>query len=127
VLKIFAVVSAEGVPIKGGEDSPNFPDAARSFKTVCGKFSIVESEENFEEVVARAKDEDVFVYGDSCLYRKALPHANWIYLTRLKVSVRDGETMFPRGGEMRGWRIASYESRPGFALEVLYPDPPPAP
>jgi dihydrofolate reductase len=68
---------------------------------------------SFEEVLARSQSETIFVAGGAELYRLALRHSGWLYLTRVHAKV-DGDCYFPdweEGWERADWRLASSEKR----------------
>lgn len=122
MIKIYAIVSTEGILVQGGEDSPDVPRGTKLLDQIQSRFQVVRCVEHFKEMLRKPQEEDVYVYGDLNLMRLALPHAKQLHITRLSASIKYGERLFPRGKELRGWKVVSTEVRSGFTWEIQNPE-----
>jgi dihydrofolate reductase len=66
--------------------------------------------ENFEQVLERAKTENIWVIGGRDIYRMALRDAAELYLTRVHAEI-EGDTFFPEWDESE-WNLRSIEYHP---------------
>ncbi|OHA91540.1 MAG: hypothetical protein A2758_00270 [Candidatus Zambryskibacteria bacterium RIFCSPHIGHO2_01_FULL_49_18] len=63
--------------------------------------------DDFLKVVARAKEEEVWVIGGAEIYKLALPYTSEMHITRVDLIVA-GDTFFPRWNDAE-WRLVSAE------------------
>lgn len=72
---------------------------------------VVHSLEAALDLASQAHETEVFIIGGAELYAAALPHADRIYLTRVRTKVQDADVYFPLIDE-QNWQIIQQEEIP---------------
>lgn len=72
---------------------------------------VVHSLEAGLDLARQARETETFVIGGAELYQAALPHANRIYLTRVRARVADVDVHFP-DIDLSGWQLVQENDLP---------------